>query len=96
MSRPERHRAVLHRDSVPVALAFYRDRLGFEITFQVILVKSVGVQPIPNCAREIKQGIARWDAYVHGGDGLRGFELKDAAGSSCFSAARSLDAPAPA
>ena len=66
---------------VPKSLAFYRDRLGFEITFQgpepddiffgivrrggaQILFKEVGVAPVPNYTRDIKQGIARWDAYV--------------------------------
>lgn len=66
---------------MPKALAFYRDRLGFEITFQgpepgdiffgivrrggaMILFKSVGVEPVPNYTRDIKQGIARWDAFV--------------------------------
>jgi catechol 2,3-dioxygenase-like lactoylglutathione lyase family enzyme len=69
-------------NDVPASLAFYRDRLGFEITFQgpepndiffgivqrgraEILMKSVGVPPVPNCTRDIKQGIARWDAFVH-------------------------------
>jgi hypothetical protein len=68
--------------SVPVALAFYRDRLGFDITFQgpsdddiffgivkrgaaMIILKAIGVDPVPNCTRDIKQGIARWDAYLH-------------------------------
>ena len=67
---------------VPTALAFYRDRLGFEITFQgpepndiffgiverggaMIMLKAVGVEPVPNYTRDIKQGIARWDAYFH-------------------------------
>ena len=67
---------------VPTSLAFYRDKLGFEITFQgpepddiffgivrrggaQILMKSVGVAPVPNYTRDIKQGIARWDAYLH-------------------------------
>ena len=67
---------------VPSALSFYRDRLGFEITFQgptaddiffgivrrggaMIIFKDVGVEPVPNYTRDIKQGIARWDAYVH-------------------------------
>ena len=66
---------------VPSSLAFYRDRLGFEITFQgpepndiffgivrrggaQILMKEVGVAPVPNYTRDIKQGIARWDAFV--------------------------------
>jgi catechol 2,3-dioxygenase-like lactoylglutathione lyase family enzyme len=68
--------------NVPVALSFYRDRLGFDITFQgpnnddiffgivqrgaaMIMLKDVGVDPVPNYTRDIKQGIARWDAYLH-------------------------------
>jgi catechol 2,3-dioxygenase-like lactoylglutathione lyase family enzyme len=66
---------------VPVALEFYRDRLGFEVVFQgpapedvffgivrrggaQILLKAVGVEPQPNPTRDVKQGIARWDAFV--------------------------------
>ena len=68
--------------SVPAAMAFYRDRLGFEITFQgpepddiffgivqrgaaMIMLKAIGVDPAPNYTRDIKQGIARWDAYLY-------------------------------
>ena len=68
--------------NVPAALAFYRDRLGFDITFQgpepddiffgivqrdgaTIMLKDVGVDPVPNCTRDVQQGIARWDAYLH-------------------------------
>jgi catechol 2,3-dioxygenase-like lactoylglutathione lyase family enzyme len=68
--------------NVPASLAFYRDQLGFEVTFQgpepddiffgivqrgaaMIRFKDVGVEPVPNCTRGIKQGIARWDAYLH-------------------------------
>ena len=29
-----------------------------------ILMKDVGVAPVPNYTRDIKQGIARWDAFV--------------------------------
>jgi catechol 2,3-dioxygenase-like lactoylglutathione lyase family enzyme len=29
-----------------------------------ILMKAVGVVPVPNYTRDIKQGIARWDAFV--------------------------------
>lgn len=67
--------------NVPTALAFYRDRLGFDITFQgpepddiffgiverggaMIMLKAVGVDPVPNCTRDVKKGIARWDAYL--------------------------------
>ena len=68
--------------NVPAALSFYRDRLGFDITFQgpsdddiffgivkrgaaMIILKDIGVDPIPNYTRDIKKGIARWDAYVY-------------------------------
>jgi catechol 2,3-dioxygenase-like lactoylglutathione lyase family enzyme len=67
---------------VPAALKFYRDQLGFDITFQgpsendiffgivqrgaaMIILKAIGVDPVPNYTRDIKQGIARWDAYLH-------------------------------
>jgi catechol 2,3-dioxygenase-like lactoylglutathione lyase family enzyme len=30
----------------------------------MIMFKSVGLPAIPNCTRDIKQGIARWDAFV--------------------------------
>ena len=66
---------------VTSALSFYRDRLGFKITFQgpdpddiffgivrrggaQILLKDIGVAPVPNYTRDIKRGIARWDAFV--------------------------------
>jgi len=72
-------------NDVPASLAFYRDRLGFEITFQgptpddiffgivrrggaQILLKAVGVPPVPNCTRDVKQGIARWDAFLYAPD----------------------------
>src|SRR5947207_14723218 len=68
--------------SVPAALSFYRDRLGFDITFQgpdpddiffgivergaaMIMFKDVGVDPVPNYTRDVKKGIARWDAYLY-------------------------------
>jgi catechol 2,3-dioxygenase-like lactoylglutathione lyase family enzyme len=68
--------------SVPAALAFYRDRLGFDVAFQgpsnediffgiverggaTIILKAIGVEPVPNYTRDIKQGIARWDAFLH-------------------------------
>jgi catechol 2,3-dioxygenase-like lactoylglutathione lyase family enzyme len=67
---------------VPAALAFYRDRLGFDITFQgpqpddiffgivqrgaaMIMLKDVGVDPLPNYTRDVHKGWARWDAYLH-------------------------------
>ena len=68
--------------NVPAALTFYRDQLGFDITFQgpseddiffgivqrgaaMIILKDIGVDPVPNYTRDIKKGIARWDAYLH-------------------------------
>ena len=30
-----------------------------------ILMKAVGVAPVPNYTRDIKQGIARWDAFLY-------------------------------
>lgn len=68
--------------NVPIALNFYRDSLGFDITFQgpaeddiffgivqrgaaMIMFKDIGVEPVPNYTRDIKKGIARWDAYIH-------------------------------
>ena len=67
---------------VPSSLSFYRDRLGFEITYEgpepddiffgivrrggaQILLKAVGVAPVPNYTRDVKKGIARWDAFVY-------------------------------
>ena len=68
--------------NVPAALAFYRDRLGFNIAFQgpepddiffgiverggaTIIVKAIGVDPVPNYTRDVKKGWAPWDAFVH-------------------------------
>ena len=68
--------------NVPATLSFYRDRFGFEITFQgpgdddiffgivqrggaMIIVKDIGVEPVPNHTRDINKGNARWDAYLH-------------------------------
>lgn len=67
---------------LPATLAYYRDRLGFDVTFEgpepgdiffgivrrggaMIMFKDVGVAPVPNCTRDVGQGLARWDAYVH-------------------------------
>src|SRR5262245_35139379 len=30
----------------------------------MILLKDVGIDPVPNYTRDIKQGVARWDAYL--------------------------------
>ena len=68
--------------NVPTTLAFYRDRLGFDIMFEgpepddiffgmvrrgsaMLMFKDVGVEPVPNYTRDVKQGIARWDAYIY-------------------------------
>jgi catechol 2,3-dioxygenase-like lactoylglutathione lyase family enzyme len=72
-------------NNVPGTLAFYRDRLGFDIAFEgpepddiffgivrrcgaMIMFTDVGVDPVPNYTRDIKQGIPRWDAYIHVAD----------------------------
>ena len=63
---------------VVASLSFYRDMLDFEVVFQepaedpffaivrrdgaMVMVKSVGVEPLPNCEREPQ---ARWDAYLN-------------------------------
>jgi hypothetical protein len=31
----------------------------------MMMFKDVGVDPVPNDTRDVKKGIARWDAYVH-------------------------------
>lgn len=30
----------------------------------MIMLKEIGVEPVPNYTRDIKKGIARWDAYM--------------------------------
>ncbi|MGB3444092.1 MAG: VOC family protein [Actinophytocola sp.] len=64
---------------LPKALEFYRDALGFEVTFTgdgdffaivrrdgvQFLLKSVGVEAVPN--RKLHAD-ARWDAFVHVSD----------------------------
>ena len=63
------------------ALAFYRDKLGFEVMFTappddpffgivqrdraMLMLKDVGVDPLPNSQRDPS---ARWDAYVYVSD----------------------------
>jgi catechol 2,3-dioxygenase-like lactoylglutathione lyase family enzyme len=65
----------------PAALAFYRDRLGFEVTYQepaeapffiivqrggaMLMLKDVGVPAVPNLKRH---EWARWDAYLYSPD----------------------------
>jgi len=60
------------------AAAFYRDKLGFDVTYQLpehdpffaivcrgsamLMVKAVEVDPLPNPARD---PAARWDAYIN-------------------------------
>ena len=62
---------------VAASLSFYRDRLGFEVTFEgfgddrffgivrrggaMIMFKRVGVDPLPNYRRHTD---ARWDAFM--------------------------------
>src|SRR5215471_13165806 len=30
-----------------------------------IILKQIGVEPVPNYTRDIQKGIARWDAFLH-------------------------------
>jgi catechol 2,3-dioxygenase-like lactoylglutathione lyase family enzyme len=64
--------------NLAAALAFYRDKLGFSVTFEgpaddpffgivcrgraMLMLKEVGVHPLPNSERE---PAARWDAYLN-------------------------------
>lgn len=64
--------------SAPAAIAFYRDKLGFEVVHQepeqdpffaivrrggaMLMVKAVGVDPAPN---PMRHPWARWDAYLN-------------------------------
>lgn len=69
--------------NVPTALAFYRDKLGFEISYQgpepddiffgivqraMIMLKALGVEPVPNHTRDIEKGNMRWDTYIYAPD----------------------------
>ncbi len=63
------------------AVAFYRDKLGFVVTYQepehdpffaivcrdaaMLMLKDVGVNPVPNSTRDVGMGVARWDAYIN-------------------------------
>jgi catechol 2,3-dioxygenase-like lactoylglutathione lyase family enzyme len=63
--------------NAPAAVAYYRDKLGFDVTYQgpeddpflavlsrdaaMLMVKAVGAGPAPNHTRH---PWARWDAYV--------------------------------
>ena len=64
--------------SAAAAVAFYRDKLGFEVTFRepeedpffaiicrggaMLMVKAVGVDPAPN---RMRHPWAPWDAYIN-------------------------------
>lgn len=79
MTRPARNGIsplFIVRDAV-VAVAFYRDKLGFDVVYQepppddffaivrrdgaMLMVKAVEVDPLPNPVRD---PAARWDAYI--------------------------------
>ena len=67
--------------NVAAAIVFYRDKLGFEVTFQepehdpffaivcrsgaMLMLKAVGVDPVPNRTRH---PWAPWDAYLNAPD----------------------------
>ncbi|MES2604159.1 MAG: hypothetical protein V4603_04430, partial [Pseudomonadota bacterium] len=31
----------------------------------MFMFKAIGVEPVPNYTRDVKQGIAAWDAYIY-------------------------------
>jgi catechol 2,3-dioxygenase-like lactoylglutathione lyase family enzyme len=65
-------------DNALAAVAFYRDKLGFDVIFQeprhspffaivcrdsaMLMVKAIEVKPLPNSTRD---PAARWDAYLN-------------------------------
>src|SRR5918996_1589077 len=63
--------------NVPAALSFYRDRLGFDITFQ-------GPDPDALAAEFLSRNVGFSVPLKDTDDGLRGFELKDADGYVLF------------
>lgn len=68
-------------NDVPETLAFYRDKLGFDVMFALppddiflggvgrgdamFMFKAIGVEPVPNQTRDVKKGLAKWDAYIY-------------------------------
>lgn len=59
-----------YRDSLGFDIVFQgpsEDDIFFGIVKRgaaMIMLKDIGVDPMPNYTRDIKQGIARWDAYL--------------------------------
>lgn len=59
-----------YRDSLGFDIVFQgpsEDDIFFGIVKRgaaMIMLKDIGVEPMPNYTRDIKQGIARWDAYL--------------------------------
>jgi catechol 2,3-dioxygenase-like lactoylglutathione lyase family enzyme len=60
-----------YRDSLGFEIVFQgpsEDDIFFGIVRRdaaMIFLKDIGVDPVPNYTRDIKKGIARWDAYLH-------------------------------
>lgn len=60
-----------YRDSLGFDIVFQgpsEDDIFFGIVKRdtaMIILKAVGVDPVPNYTRDIKKGIARWDAYLN-------------------------------
>ena len=60
-----------YRDRLGFDIAFQgpsEDDIFFGIVQRggaTIILKAIGVEPVPNYSRDIKQGIARWDAFLH-------------------------------
>lgn len=62
---------LFYRDRLGFAIRFQGpdpDDIFFGIVQRgaaMIMLKDVGVDPVPNYTRDVKKGIARWDAYLH-------------------------------
>src|SRR6186713_2819747 len=60
-----------YRDSLGFDIVFQgpvEDDIFFGIVKRgaaMVILKDIGVDPVPNYTRDIKKGIARWDAYLY-------------------------------
>ncbi len=63
-----------YRDKLGFAIAFEGpepDDIFFGIVKRgdaVLMFKDIGLDPVPNCTRDIGYGVARWDAYIYVSD----------------------------
>src|SRR5690242_11166082 len=76
MSRPYWRFMVTVSDSTSrfKGLSLMTSSLALRRGAAMIMFKAVGVDPVSNYTRDVKKGVARWDAYLHvaGPDGIGG------------------------